>query len=347
MQVRVFWFIFIQANTIDLYSRELLPEMMMRVVATLLFFVLHIQTFSQSFFTPGAWKKYRNEFQFSIGASNCLTDLGGKDQIGRNFLQDWEISQTRFSVRAAYAYYLYSNLTWRTSINYGMINGNDNTTQEPFRHNRNLHFRSHVIEFSQSVQFLFLREAVGNRYGLKNTKGRKIGARSHSLGAYVTAGVGVFYYNPQGRYNGSWINLRKLHTEGQGLPGGPKQYKAVSVDIPLGFGIRKALSRQLGIYLEYTQHYTFTDYLDDVSTVYYNQADLLANYGPASAAMADPNLGNFTDVNGSFATAPGEQRGDKTDKDNYMFLTVGVFYKMRNQSAPYKGGKRKKIKALF
>ena len=68
----------------------------------------------------------------------------------------------------------------------------------------------------------------------------------------------------------------------------------------------------------------------------------------ASAAMADPNKGNFMDASGnSFVTAPGEQRGNKDNKDNYMFLTVGVWYKMRNQSSPYKGGKRKKIKALF
>jgi hypothetical protein len=160
--------------------------------------------------------------------------------------------------------------------------------------------------------------------------------------------VGVFYYNPKAQYNGSYVSLRKLHTEGQGLPGGPKQYGKFSVDIPIGFGVRKALSRQLGIYLEYTQHYTFTDYLDDVSTVYYDRNALAAAYGPASAAMADPNKGNFTDASGnSFATATGEQRGDKTNKDNYMFLTVGVWYKMRNQSSPYRGGKRKKIKALF
>lgn len=321
---------------------------MMRFLVTLLLFFVHTHIFSQAFFTPGAWKKYRNEFQFSAGASNCLTDLGGRDQIGKNFLQDWEISQTRFSLRGAYAYYVGSNFTWRSSINFGIINGNDATTKEPFRNNRNLHFRSMIIEFSQNVQYMLIRDVVGNRYGLKNSSGKKIGSKSGSVGIYATAGVGVFYYNPKAHYAGSWVALRKLHTEGQGLPGGPRQYKNFSIDIPVGFGVRKALSRQHGFYLEYTQHYTFTDYLDDVSTVYYDRAALLAAYGPTSAALADPNLGNFTDASGgSFATAPGEQRGDKTDKDNFMFLTVGMYYKIRNQSNPYKGGKNKKIKALF
>lgn len=320
---------------------------MKRFAITFLFFAINLSVFSQSYTNAGSWRRYRNEFQFSAGASNCLTDLGGKDQIGKNFLQDWEISQTRFSLRGAYAYYLTPKLMWRSSINFGMIQGDDQLTQEPFRHNRNLNFRSMVIEFSQNFQWLFLREKVGNRYGLKNTRGKKIGSKSGSIGLYVTAGIGVFYYNPKGRFNGSYIPLKPLHTEGQGLPDGPKQYKGISLDIPIGFGLRKALGKQWGIYLEYTQHYTFTDYLDDVSTVYYDRNALAAAYGPTSALMADPNLGNFTDANGSYATAPGEQRGDKTDKDNFMFLTVGAFYKISKYTTPYKGGKRKKIKALF
>lgn len=323
--------------------------MFTRVSLAILFFVFNLDVFSQSFFSPGAWKHYRKEWQFSFGASNFLGDLGGKDQIGTNFLKDWEISQTRYVGRLGFGYYLDQNWMYRSSLNIGIVSGNDRTTKEPFRSNRNLNFSSTIIEFNQNILFLIVREKMGNKYGLKNIKGKKIGAKSNAYGIYVTAGVGVFYYNPKSVYNGQKVVLRNLHTEGQGLPDGPKQYKMVCVDIPLGFGFRKALSRQWGLNLEFSQHYTFTDYIDDVSTVYYDPAALTAAYGPVSAAMADPNLGNFVNPGGdSYATAPGEQRGDHTDKDNYMFLTLGAFYKVNTKSKSYgRGGKRKKIKALF
>jgi hypothetical protein len=319
------------------------------VVFTILFLVTNLDIFGQSFFAPGAWKHYRKEWQFSFGASNTLTDLGGKDQIGTNFLKDWELTQTRYCGRISFGYYFSPSFIYRSSINAGLIKGDDKTTKEPFRSNRNLNFSSVVLEFNQNIQFLVVREKLGNKYGLKNIKGRKIGAKARSIGFYLTAGVGVFYYNPKSTYQGKSVFLRDLHTEGQGLENGPKQYKRVSIDIPLGFGLRKALSRQWGMYLEFTQHYTFTDYLDDVSTSYYDPAALLAAYGPASVAMADPNLGFFVNPGGdSYATAPGEQRGDYTDKDNFMFLTLGAFYKVNTKSSSYgRGGKRKKIKALF
>ncbi len=315
----------------------------MRAFFVAILLCLNIGVFAQSFFSPGAWKHYRKEWQFSIGASNFLGDLGGKDQIGTNFLKDWEISQTRYSARLAFGYYLNQDFIWRSSINYGLVMGNDNTTQERFRNNRNLNFRSHVIEFNQNIQYLIFREKLGNKYGLKNIKGRKIGNRSMAIGIYLTAGIGVFYFNPQTKYNGATVNLHDYHTEGQGLPGGPKQYKRVSVSLPVGIGFRKALNRQWGLYMEFTQHYTFTDYLDDVSTVYYDKGELSASYGAISAALSDPNNGSLP----AFVTATGNQRGDAKDKDNFMFFTLGTFYKVKTKGSVYGRTKRRKIKALF
>lgn len=315
-------------------------------------FFLNISVFSQSFFSPGAWKKYRKEWQVSFGASNFLGELGGKDAIGTNFLKDWEVSQTRYSGRAAFGYYIGASWIYRSQINFGLVAGNDKLTQEPFRNNRNLHFQSIIVGFNQNLQWLFVRERGGNRYGLKNIKGRKIGARAMSYGYYLTAGIGVFYYNPKARANANsgLVALRPLHTEGQGLPGGPKQYKTVSVDIPVGIGIRRAINRQWGAYMEFTQHYTFTDYIDDVSTVYYDNAAIEAAYGPTAAYLADPSLSNYPESLGGSTvlnqSAAGQQRGDVRDRDNFMFLTIGAFYKVKTNSG-YGGGKKKKIKALF
>jgi hypothetical protein len=303
---------------------------------------------AQSFFSPTAWRTLRREVGISVGASNFLGDLGGRDAIGTNFLKDWEFSMVRFSAQLYHSYYLNPSTTIKTNINYAWVQGDDKLTKEPFRNNRNLNFKSNIYEFNTSIQWLILKEKMGNKYGLRNVRNRKIGVKATAVGIYVTAGIGVMYFNPMGLYQGRWVSLHDLHTEGQGLPGGPKQYKRVGVTVPLGIGFRKSFSRQSGIYLEFTQHYTFTDYMDDVSSSYYNNADIAQNYGSVAAAMADPNLGQIVDVNGySYVSAPGEQRGDQEDKDNFMMLTIGYYYKIKTQSSGYGRAKRRRVKSLL
>ncbi|MFI5202903.1 MAG: DUF6089 family protein [Flavobacteriales bacterium] len=306
-------------------------------------------TEAQSFFSPTAWRTLRREVGISFGASNFLGDLGGRDAIGTNFLRDWEFSMIRFSSQVYHSYYLNQSTTIKTNFSYAWIQGDDKLTKETFRSNRNLNFKSNVYEFSTAIQWLFLKEKMGNKYGLRNIRHRKIGVRANSIGMYLTAGIGVMYFNPKGNFQGRWVELHRLHTEGQGLPGGPRQYKRVGVSIPLGIGFRKSLSRQSGLYLEFTQHYTFTDYLDDVSSSYYDNAAISQNFGTTAAAMADPNLGQIVDVNGySYVSAPGEQRGDIDDKDNFMMLTLGYYYKIRTSNTPYgRGSRKRRVKSLL
>ena len=68
------------------------------------------------------------------------------------------------------------------------------------------------------------------------------------------------------------------------LPG--KTYKPISICIPIGFGIEKAISNDIGLKLEGGFRYTFTDYLDDVSQNYYDRTALEAEYGVMAASMS-------------------------------------------------------------
>ena len=43
------------------------------------------------------WKRQRKEYSIGFGATNFLGDLGGRDQIGTNFVQDFEIKATRYA----------------------------------------------------------------------------------------------------------------------------------------------------------------------------------------------------------------------------------------------------------
>jgi len=289
---------------------------------------------AQYFRQSNYWKTQRNELAFGMGISNFLGELGGRDQIGAPFLWDLEISQTRPAVSFAYRYYLASFVALRTGLTYGVLAGNDNLTTEDFRRNRNLSFKSNVFEAQLVLEFHLFKEEVGHVYDLRGVKGTK----AKRVGLYGFAGIGAFSFNPQAQLNNQWVDLRPLGTEGQGLPGGPPQYSTTAICVPMGAGVRKALSKQWSIGLELQYALTFTDYIDDVSGVYFDNEVILAERGPEAAFLADPSLGTGDLYNaGLNPTATGQQRGDPEDNDAYLFMKVQLQYKM----AKYRSGSKK------
>jgi hypothetical protein len=284
-------------------------------------------------------KKPRKEYVFAIGAANFLGELGGANQIGTNFVKDLEFTMTRPSAAIGMRYKTSKRFGVKGGLYYQLVSGNDKLTKEPFRNNRNLSFRSHIFELSAQAEFYFTKEQQGHRYKIKNAKGMK----NYDYQVYGFVGIGGFFFNPQAKYKGSWVNLQPLSTEGQGLPDGPKKYKRVSVCIPYGLGAKYNLDKDWAIGLEIGMRKTFTDYIDDVSTVYYDNAKLRQAKGEAAAELADPSLMNYPaelggNANGANQTATGEQRGDPKDKDAYMFINITVSYKV-----PYKRRTRSKF----
>jgi hypothetical protein len=271
--------------------------------------------------------RYRYELVVGLGAGNFLGELGGANAIGSDFVKDLEISQTRPAFMLGLRYKNSKRFGVKTAITFGMMNGNDALTQEPFRNNRNLMFRSPVIELSSQLEFYFTQEQQGHLYKIKNAKGMK----RIDWQWYLFAGIGGFYYNPQALYDGKWVNLRPLSTEGQGI-GGAKKYLPVSVCIPMGSGIKYGIDRKWSIGLEYGLRKTFTDYIDDVSTVYYDKTIIAKERGIMAAELSDPSLLNYPEAYGgesvpSCQSCTGSQRGDATDKDSYMFGTLTINYK--------------------
>jgi hypothetical protein len=273
--------------------------------------------------------KPRKEYIIGFGASNFLGELGGANQIGTNFVRDLEFTATRPSVALGMRYKFAKRWAVKGGLHYLLLSGNDKLTKEPFRNNRNLSFRSHTFELSVQGEFYFTKEQSGHIYKIKNAKGMK----SYDYQGYLFVGIGGFYYNPQAKYRGNWVNLQPLGTEGQGLTGGPKKYSRVSICIPYGIGGKYAINKEWAVGLELGIRKTFTDYIDDVSGVYYDNNAIFLAKGEAAATLADPSLLNYPEELGGNSTifrqtAAGQQRGDKTDKDAYMFLNVTVNYKV-------------------
>lgn len=252
-----------------------------------------------------------------LGVANFLGELGGRDQIGSDFIWDLELSKTRPSLMVNYRYQFGSALYARAQFSFGYVAGNDALTEETFRRNRNIHFRSPIFEFAGMIEAELLNFRSKGRYGL--------GAKTspwEGFSLFAIIGVGVTRFNPQGNFDGTWYNLRPLRTEGQGLEGGPEPYSLFTAVIPMGLRVAYEVNKEWTFGLEVMHRITFTDYMDDVSGNYYDNDLLREQMGDLAAHFADPSLG---EVRGQ--TAEGQQRGNPDNNDSYMFAHITATYK--------------------
>jgi hypothetical protein len=283
-----------------------------------------LSVFSQNFSSPNGWKKYNNELIGSIGASGFLGDLGGRNKVGKDYSPaDLELAATRPAISIAYRYKINKNINVHSSLNYLRLSGDDRLTKDIYRNNRNLNFKSNIFELSSRIEFGISSIKSLGIFGLKNKLPRANISRSYELIGFI--GFGVFYFNPKGKnpITGKYVALHPLHTEGQGLPGGPKQYKRVSISLPIGVAFHAILNRLWSVGVEFSYRKTFTDYIDDVSTTYYNNALIEESYGLTAATLADPSKGDIPGASSPNGDGTGAQRGDK-EKDSFMSLQVTV-----------------------
>jgi hypothetical protein len=305
---------------------------MIKSIVALLFLFLSIpHSFGQYFNTQRNWSMNKKELVFGIGATGFLGDLGGANQYGTDFSpKDYDFNATNVGGSIGFRYRFHPYYSTTSILNFGMIKGSDAYTKEPVRFDRNLHFRSPVLNFSQRFELiLFANEKFGRRYKIPGLKG----FREKNEQFYLFSGVGVMMFNPQAQYNGEWYNLHELKTEGQGLPGGASPYKRITATIPMGFGMRMGISRYWRIGLEVSYIKTFSDYIDDVHGEYYDPAILLSQVGPVSAALSNP------------ATTPswfepGSQRGDKQN-DGLIYVNFTI---TKNITFHHAGTKRLRYK---
>ena len=145
---------------------------------------------------------------------------------------------------------------------------------------------------------------------------------------YVYGSVSLYHFNPWANdADGKKVFLQPLSTEGQGLSQFPKQkpYKLTQFALGFGGGARYAINNNMNIGVEFSQRKTFTDYLDDVSSIYVDRNTLLQAKGAKSVEMAfrgDELPG------GQAYPGHGEQRGTPTEMDWYYFFGVNFEIKL-------------------
>lgn len=207
-------------------------------------------------------------------------------------------------------YEILDQIMVRAGFTYSIVGGADRFSDDATIRLRNLSFETSIIEFS----------AVGEYY-LLNLYDRR-------YSPYAFAGLAVFKYDPYA-YNGSSqkVFLKPLSTEGQGLSGYPdrKPYSLTQFAIPIGGGIKFAVTENLRVGVEAGLRKLFTDYLDDVSKFYIDPADLLAAKGQLAVDMSYRG----DEVTGGSLIYPSktDQRGNSKLKDIYYFTGIHLTYK--------------------
>src|SRR5690554_863901 len=292
------------------------------------------------------WKNQKHSFGFGIGAANFLGELGGRNQIGSRFIYDMEWSQTKPALQANYRYQFGQRLFAKTQFAFALVGGNDALTEEMFRRNRNLHFRSTIYELTLQMEVDVVQFTNTSRYNLSSSN------KKNSSSIYVSLGIGASRFNPKANFQGEWYALNKFGTEGQKQEGGPQEYSLFTVVLPIGLGFRYELNKEWTLGVELVHRVTFTDYMDDVSTVYFDNDLIKQTQGELAAHFADPSLGYYVDGNREIplnSTFTGAQRGQPDENDAYFTFTVNAYYKIQKGFTKGKGRviKRRHRRAVF
>jgi hypothetical protein len=272
---------------------------------------------------------------FTLAPSNFLGDLGGNYGKGTGFLKDNNFSMTRVFVGVHLTANPSEYFSFRLAANYGNISGDDAVINgkgglEEARIVRNLNFKSRITEalfLAEVYPLVILEEDPYDTW--------------HKIRPYGVIGAGYFHFNPQGQdpATGGWVYLKPLHTEGQGFPEFPerKEYKLSGFNIPMGFGAKYFASDNMTLSMEIIHRKTFTDYIDDVSTVYIDRNLFFAHMPVNQAIIAQ----RMYDKSGSALNRnTGKKRGTATNKDGYYSIGLKASFRLGTGDRSFRNSTR-------
>lgn len=275
-----------------------------------------------SIFCSTAWAQLpqsyvqEGEIGFGIGGAHYFGDLNTRAALNRP-----KISASAF-FRKQFGNYI----GIKGAVNFAQLGYSDKYSQNETQLRRNLSFNTSIWELSLSGDFNFFKFYPGEP-GFNYTP-------------YVSLGVGIFSYDPYAYLNNEKYFLRPLGTEGQGSALYPdrKPYSSMAFCIPLAVGFKYGLTPTTNLFAEVGYRFTNTDYLDDVSTTYVGEEPF--RYPNGSVVLPNGNVNPaFLLSDRSYETGPvigvkGRQRGNSTQKDNYIIAQVGVSFNLSSYRCP-------------
>jgi hypothetical protein len=237
------------------------------------------------------------EIGFQVGATNYIGDLAPELVFTESKMASGLFVKKNVNPFIGHTF----------SILQGQISGSD----QNFDHLaiRNLSFVSSITEITYLFEFNFFP------FGL--------GIHPNKFTPYTFIGAGGFIYEPKAEYNGTYIKLAGLDTEGQKISTSKQAYSLYQIAMPLGGGVKVKLTKSINFAGNVGFRCTFTDYIDDVSTTYYNNDALENQYGLIASELSDRSVSSIG--------LPGKQRGRPDLIDWYVFAGVSLSFQIRNK----------------
>jgi hypothetical protein len=197
----------------------------------------------------------------------------------------------------------------RADLLYTKLSGDDELAESEATRVRNLDFFAPLIQLAVGMDW--------NILGFSPKSGK-------TFTPFISAGASFFYFNPRTRYQGEKVSLHPLGTEGQYLDDYPDQkpYSRFQPSLQFGGGLKYLFSENLILALEGMLSYTFTDYLDDASTIYITYPELLEKAGPLTAALANRE-GEYLGTGPSIQPT-GAARANPDSRDLFGVMTLRV-----------------------
>lgn len=229
-------------------------------------------------------------FSFSTPAQTLEVGVfgGGSYYLG-DLNPALHFNQTQVAYGAVARYNSSTRWAFKLSYTRGKVKGDDLKTKAVA--NRELNFQSVINDVSFVAEFNFWDYFTGSK--------------KSNYAPYIFAGASFFTFNPKTL---SGLALRPLGTEGQNMGyDGRSKYNTYSLAFPFGIGFKYSISDRVALAFEWSLRKTFTDYIDDVSTTYAINPDMIA----------DPTQSHDA----------GMQRGDREKDDWYGFAGLTLTYK--------------------
>jgi len=272
-------------------------KQLLLVLATILF--LHAGAGAQSDY--GVTQEA--EYGLSLGVAHYFGDLNNRADLNR----------PKIALGAFYMKEVNPYIGVRLNLHYAQLGYSDQYSQNEFQRRRNLSFNTNIFEISLRGDFNFFQYNPSDP--------------THSFTPYATLGLGAFSYNPYAYLNGTKYYLRPLHTEGETFYKGRKEYGTMALCVPVGLGIKYAVTEKVNIRFEIAYRFTSTDYIDDVSSTYVGIDKFPA--GSVAAQLQDRSFATGTPIG-----VEGFQRGFSKQKDAYAIAEFGISFNLTSYQCP-------------
>ncbi len=254
----------------------------------------------------------KGEFGLTIGGAHYFGDLNTRAAFNRPKPAAGIFFRKQFG----------NYVSARISGHFAQLGYSDTYSKNEYQRLRNLSFNTNIYEVAIQGDFNFFKFLPQDP--------------ARNFTPYVTLGVGIVNFDPYAYLDGQKYFLRPLGTEGQTTGyNGRSPYSTTAVVIPFGVGIKYNLTEKVNISFEVAHRFTFTDYLDDVSTTYAGIGRFQSGpNGTLSESQLLQDRSYELTKNGNPYFVEGNQRGFSKQKDQYIIAEMGISFNLSSYRCP-------------